>query len=86
MRIVAIDAELSSKGALRVVPITTGSPMHSRFPVAVSWAMAATAQGRAVGQFHFVSVTGLEQLEVLLIVTVVTVVVSIMTAMLHGDV
>src|SRR5690242_17962706 len=86
VRIVTVHAEFSIDSAELTIPIAARAAMHTRLPVAISRTVATSAQHLAVGKCHLVTVTRLQQRQVVFIMTIETVVVAPMAAMAHDDV
>ena len=84
--VVAIDANLAREPWRLRIPLSARSPMGPGLPIAVSRAVATTAQARAVFQLHFVTIARLEQRQVLLIVTIEADIIAVVTSVLHHDI
>src|SRR5579859_8007602 len=86
MRVVAIHADLPFQLAHLAIPVAAGSAMSPSLPIAISRAVATATQRWTFLQLYFVSVAGLEELEIFFVMAIEAVVITVMPAMGHDHI
>ena len=77
MRIVTRRAILSGDGAALPIPKAADAPVNANLPIAISGAMAGSAQWRAFGQLEVSAVTSAQMIQRPCIVTIEAIIVAV---------